>query len=378
MMAISVSTSIPIYTHHPTALTHLRPYLNAGWTEDLLTERMFSRIMMMQLSFLLVCLTGLAEGLPLGPRPAPPAPEHPVLIPVKVLSPYGPQVVLIPMTNAEWNTKGNLNSTPQTFTLFNQHQMKGENVAEAESVNRPFLQPNTPPSPDTHTLPHTPESAQPQGQLFPVWNSLPVVPMQPSVTGQNFIPSLATPAGGAGGQTQVYTHFTYSVCVLYVYGVCCRADTGDWSCDELFPVWNSLPVVPMQPSVLFPVWNSLPVVPMQPSVMVSVVRQILGVIYLLPVSAEIPNMGMAEGGQGGANLNTNTDPNLGHLQQPTPSPSPSFPAGLQESPAPTTEVPSAGVKRRPEGVSEGTPATTPNPCAHRGHRASVAAKGPLL
>ncbi|KAL6484061.1 hypothetical protein MHYP_G00089340 [Metynnis hypsauchen] len=225
--------------------------------------------MRMQFAVLVVCLMGLAEGFPLAPPPSPSAPGRSVLIPVTVLSPYGPQVVLIPVSTAEWNTQRNLNATPQTPTPSHQHQMKSETVAGAETVNNPFLQPHTLPSPDAHTLPHTPESAQPQGQVFPVWNSLPVVPLQPSVTGQTFFPSLVTPAGGAGGQTQVVS-------------VVQQAQASNSESSEEGDTTQ--------------------------------------VIYLLPVSAEIPNMGIAEGGQGGADLNPNTDPNLGHLQLPTPLP----------------------------------------------------------
>ncbi|KAF4078376.1 hypothetical protein AMELA_G00198580 [Ameiurus melas] len=73
------------------------------------------------------------------------------------------------------------------------------------------------------------------------------------------------------------------------------------------------------------------------------------VIYILPVSAEIQNMGITEGGQGGVDpeltpdpnpnanlhLKPNTNPNLdrkpGHLKlHNTPSPNPALPAGVQE------------------------------------------------
>ncbi|GAA6075062.1 uncharacterized protein si:ch211-149b19.4 isoform X1, partial [Tachysurus ichikawai] len=88
------------------------------------------------------------------------------------------------------------------------------------------------------------------------------------------------------------------------------------------------------------------------------------VIYILPISAEIPNMGMMEGGQGGvdaelrSNPNTNLhlkpdpipnpDPNPGHLQlhstsapgpapgpAPGTTPSPALPAGVQEKNLPS-------------------------------------------
>ncbi|XP_022518204.2 uncharacterized protein si:ch211-149b19.4 [Astyanax mexicanus] len=308
--------------------------------------------MMVQFAVLLLCVLGLSAGFPLAPPPSPAAPGNTLLIPVTIMSSYGPQVVLIPVNTAQWNMQRNTIPTPpsaQTYTLTQpQHQVKNENAAQAENVNSPFLQPDTPTDPalDTHTLPLPPEAALPQGQVFPMWNSIPIVPLQPSLTGQTVFPSLLTPAGGVGGQTQVVS--------IIRPGLLSNSESSEEGDANQ-------------------------------------------VIYLLPVSAEIPNMGIAEGGQGGLDINAdpnaNPDPNLGYLQNPTPSPTPL--AGLQETPAPlgkappvvsATERPSAGVQQNSARGSAGSragaggdvPEGTANPCPQKGKRASLRAKGPSL
>ncbi|KAG9269398.1 SH3 domain-containing protein C23A1.17-like isoform X2 [Astyanax mexicanus] len=268
--------------------------------------------MMVQFAVLLLCVLGLSAGFPLAPPPSPAAPGNTLLIPVTIMSSYGPQVVLIPVNTAQWNMQRNTIPTPpsaQTYTLTQpQHQVKNENAAQAENVNSPFLQPDTPTDPalDTHTLPLPPEAALPQGQVNDI-----------------FIADSNSESSEEGDANQV--------------------------------------------------------------------------IYLLPVSAEIPNMGIAEGGQGGLDINAdpnaNPDPNLGYLQNPTPSPTPL--AGLQETPAPlgkapptvsATERPSAGVQQNSARGSAGgragaggdVPEGTANPCPQKGKRSSLRAKGPSL
>ncbi|XP_066527636.1 uncharacterized protein si:ch211-149b19.4 isoform X2 [Hoplias malabaricus] len=286
--------------------------------------------MMRRVCVLLVFVLGLTEPFPLATPPSTATGGQNMLVPVTVLSSLGPQLVLVPVNKAELDALRNPTPTQpaptHTLTL-PQNQMKAETEPEGESVNSLFLQPNTFPNPsvNTYTLVQTPESAQAQGQLFPVWNTIPVIPLQPTMVGQAFFPSLLTPAGGARVQTQV----------------------------------------------------------------VSVIRQALGsnsesseeggatqVIYILPVSDEIINMGIVQGGQEGGtatDTDTDTDPEPGNLQLPSPSPTPL--AGLQLSPAPeetaspavgVTEQSSAGVQQPPAGGSVGP---TTKPCTQKNKRA---------
>ncbi|XP_053542162.1 uncharacterized protein si:ch211-149b19.4 isoform X3 [Ictalurus punctatus] len=116
------------------------------------------------------------------------------------------------------------------------------------------------------------------------------------------------------------------------------------------------------------------------------------VIYILPVSSEIQNMGIMEGGQGGvdpeltpdpnpnANLhlkpdtNPNPDPKPGHLQlHNTPVPSPTLPAGVQEITDSLGKAPpDAGAGQRTQTGG----ATTS--CNHNGGVANANVNTPLL
>ncbi|KAG7323515.1 hypothetical protein KOW79_013217 [Hemibagrus wyckioides] len=244
--------------------------------------------------------------------PSQSSPGYTLLVPVRVLGLNGPQLVLVPV-NTDWRTQRNQNppaQPEQTLTVPEQQHMTNQNLLENQNVNNPFLQLPTV-SPDTPL----PENPLPQGQVLPpVWNSIPgVVPLQPGVTDQIFVPVWAPPAGGAaGGQRQVV-----SVAQPAALSNSASSEEGDAQ-----------------------------------------------VIYILPISAEIPNMGIVEGGQGGvdaelspnpnANLhlkpetNPNPDPNPGHLQlhptsapgpAPGTTPSPVLPAGVQETTYPLGKVP---------------------------------------
>ncbi|KAB5546776.1 hypothetical protein PHYPO_G00075820 [Pangasianodon hypophthalmus] len=306
-------------------------------------------IMEMQLAVLLLCVLRITEGFPLSLAPPQSSPGYTLLVPVTVLGSNGPQVVLVPVSS-DWRTQRNQNPTAQseqthTHTEPEQQHMTSQKLLENQNVNSPFLQLPTV-SPDTPT----PENPLPQGQVLPVWNSIPgVVPLQPGVNGQPFFPVWAPPAGGAaGGQRQVV-----SVARPAALSNSASSEEGDAQ-----------------------------------------------VIYILPISAEIPNMGIMEGGQGGvdpeltpdlnpnANLhlkpdtNPNPDPNPGHLQlqstpapspAPGPAPRPALPAGVQETTDPLGKAPpSVGAGQRTQTGG----ATTS--CNHKGGAANAKANTPLL
>ncbi|KAK2824809.1 hypothetical protein Q7C36_018736 [Tachysurus vachellii] len=267
-------------------------------------------------SVLLLCVMRIAEGFPvssqLSSAPSQSSPGYTLLVPVRITGMNGPQVVLVPVIT-DWTTQRNQNPTAQseqTLRENEQQHMTSQNLLENQKVNSPLLQRPTV-SPDTPL----PENPLPQGQVLPpVWNPISgVVPLQPGVTGQMFVPVWAPPAGGAaGGQRQVV-----SVAQPAALSNSASSEEGD-----------------------------------------------MQVIYILPISAEIPNLGMMEGGQGGvdaelrsnpnANLHLkpdtipNPDPNPGHLQlhsasapvadpgpAPGTTPSPALPAGVQEKTSPS-------------------------------------------
>ncbi|KAM9444713.1 uncharacterized protein Hap1MRO34_023807 [Clarias gariepinus] len=258
-----------------------------------------------QLAVLLLCVLKIAGGFPISSPlswdPSQYSPGYTLLLPVRVLGSNGPQVVLVPVRH-DWRTQMNQNPAAQaeqkhTLTDPEQQKTTNQNLLENQNVNSPFVQLPTVP-PDTLA----PENTLPQGQVLPVWNSIPgLVPLQPGVNGQTLFPMWAPPAGGAAaGQTQVV-----SVVQPVALSNSASSEEGDSQ-----------------------------------------------VIYILPIDTEIPNMGIMENGQRGINpeltpdTNPNPDPNLGHLQQnPTPAPghapssasSPALPAGVQE-----TTVPSVG------------------------------------
>ncbi|XP_047663442.1 uncharacterized protein si:ch211-149b19.4 isoform X2 [Tachysurus fulvidraco] len=245
-----------------------------------------------RVSVLLLCVMRITEGFPLSWAPSQSSPGYTLLVPVRITGLNGPQVVLVPVIT-DWTTQRNQNPTAQSEQTLreNEQQHMSQNLLENQKENSPLLQQPTV-SPDTPLS----ENLLPQGQVLPpVWNPISgVVPLQPGVTGQMFVPVWAPPAGGAaGGQRQSNS---------------ASSEEGD-----------------------------------------------MQVIYILPMSAEIPNMGMMEGGQGGvdaelrSNPNTNLhlkpdtipnpDPNPGHLQlhatsapgpAPGTTPSPALPAGVQE------------------------------------------------
>ncbi|MCJ8742116.1 hypothetical protein PDJAM_G00078430 [Pangasius djambal] len=271
-------------------------------------------MIMETLAVLLLCVLRITEGFPLSLAPPQSSPSYTLLVPVTVLGSNGPQVVLVPVSS-DWRTQRNQNpkaQSEQTHTLTEpeQQHMMSQNLLENQNVvNSPFLRLPTV-SPDTPT----PENPLPQGQVLPVWNSIPgVVPLQPGVSNS---------ASSEEGDAQV--------------------------------------------------------------------------IYILPISAEIPNMGIMEGGQGGvdpeltpdpnpnANLhlkpdtNPNTDLNPGHLllqntPAPSPAPGPALPAGVQETTDPLGKVPpSVGAGQRTQTGG----ATTS--CNHKGGVANAKANAPLL
>ncbi|XP_017342336.2 uncharacterized protein si:ch211-149b19.4 isoform X1 [Ictalurus punctatus] len=297
--------------------------------------------MEMQLAVLLLWVLRITDGFPVSSQlslaPSQSSPSYTLLVPVRVLGLNGPQVVLVPVST-DWSTQRNQNPTAQseqthTLTEPEQKQMTGQN----QFVNSPFLQLPTV-SPDTPA----PENPLPQGQVLPVWNTIPgVVPLQPGVNGQAFIPVWAPPAGGAArGQRQVV-----SVAQAAVQSNSASSEEGDAQ-----------------------------------------------VIYILPVSSEIQNMGIMEGGQGGvdpeltpdpnpnANLhlkpdtNPNPDPKPGHLQlHNTPVPSPTLPAGVQEITDSLGKAPpDAGAGQRTQTGG----ATTS--CNHNGGVANANVNTPLL
>ncbi|XP_076842379.1 uncharacterized protein LOC143486813 [Brachyhypopomus gauderio] len=297
-------------------------------------------------------IVAMTEGFPtqMAQAPPPSAAGHTLLVPVMVLGSNGPMLVLVPMSNTNWAGQKDPNPTPEstqmhTHTRPDQHHVKGQSVVP-QNGNSEFLQAATLTSPSL-----TPETPPPQGQVAPVWNSLPaVVPLQPSVTGQRLFTSWLPTAGGAGGQTQV-------VSVVPQVGQSLSASSEEGDATQ--------------------------------------------VIYVLPVTGEIPNLGIAEGGEEktnppqpeglmpNPNPNPNPNPglnpnihvsNLGHLHPATPSP----PAGHQENPASLGREPpsvtagegvSTGVLQGAVGSSGGLTADTTKPCSHTNRRASTQAPG---
>ncbi|XP_046724853.1 mucin-1 [Silurus meridionalis] len=306
--------------------------------------------MEMQFSVLLLCVLRITEGFPVSSQLSlAPSQSYTLLVPVSVLGLNGPQVVLVPV-NTDWTAQRNQNPaarSEQTHTLTEaeQQHMNNRDLVENQNVNRPFLQLPTV-SPDTPT----PENPLPQGQVLPVWNSIPgVVPLQPGANGQVLFPVWTPPAGGAaggaaGGQRQVV-----SVAQTAALSNSESSEEGDAQ-----------------------------------------------VIYILPVSAEISNMGIMEGVQGAvdpkltpdpnpnANLhfkpnpNPNPESNPGHLQfhntpAPSTAPSPVLPAGVQDITDPLGKVPPSVSA----GQSTQTGGTTTS-CKHKAEAAHAKANKPVL
>ncbi|GAA6076876.1 uncharacterized protein si:ch211-149b19.4 isoform X2, partial [Tachysurus ichikawai] len=161
-------------------------------------------------SVLLLCVMRITEGFPvssqLSSAPSQSTPGYTLLVPVRITGLNGPQVVLVPVIT-DWTTQRNHNPMAQSEQTLRENeqqhvpQMTSQNLLENQNVNSPLLQLPTV-SPDTPLS----ENPLPQGQVLPpVWNPISgVVPLQPGVTGQMFVPVWAPPAGGAaGGQRQV-------------------------------------------------------------------------------------------------------------------------------------------------------------------------------